>query len=156
MIKSLGLFLATYAMTVAIAYGLAQTPVPLALSYVGYVCDGGVTFHPLDGLTLCGLGAAFFAAYVLRRIFACHFAPPRNAGGALYHWKMLTLSLLGMVFVYAAIQTVATDCTTLLSDYAIRHISNYIVWYSVFYAVIGYLFFDLRRYRFELVPWRAR
>ena len=79
MIKSLGLFLATYAMTVAIAYGLAQTPVPLALSYVGYVCDGGVTFHPLDGLTLCGLGAAFFAAYVLRRIFARHFAPPRNA-----------------------------------------------------------------------------
>ena len=156
MIKSLGLFLATYALTAAIAYGLAQTPVPLALSYVGYVCGGGATFDPLDGLTLCGLVAAFFSAYVLRRTFARSFAPPRNAGGALYHWKMLTLSMLGMVFVYAAIQTVATDCTTLLSEYSIRHITTYVVWYSVFYAVIGYLFFNLRRYRFEIMPWRAR
>jgi hypothetical protein len=156
MIKSLGLFLATYALTVAIMCGLAQTPVPLVLSYVRYVCDGHATFEPLDGLTLCGLVAAFFSAYMLRRIFARYFVSPRNAGGALYHWKMLTLSMLGMLFVYAAIQIVATDCTRLLFDYAIRHISSYIVWYSVFYAAVGYLIFDLRRYRFDIVPWRAR
>jgi hypothetical protein len=156
MIKSLGLFLATYALTVAITYGLAQTPVPLVPSYVGHVCDGGATFVPLDGITLCGLVAAFFSASMLRRTFARYFASPHNAGGALYHWKMLTLSMLGMLFVYAAIQTVATDCTTLLSNYEIRHISSYIVWYSVFYAAVGYLFFDLRRYRFDVMPWRAR
>jgi hypothetical protein len=156
MIKSLGLFLATYALTASITYGLAQTPVPLVLSYVGYACDGGATFDPLDGFTLCGLVAAFCSAYVLRRASARYFAPPRNAGGALYHWKMLTLSMLGMLFVYAAIQTVATDCTALLSDYAIRHISSYVIWYSVFYAIIAHLFFDLRQYRFDILPWRAR
>ena len=160
MIKSFGHFLATYLATGAATYGLGHSPVPLALSYAWYFCSPPIEFYPLDGLSVCGFAAGLLAGFGIHRL-------PSNASEKAikdidrsYMWKMITLSMLGMIVVYRAYLGVTTACGDTLADayrfrIATRILSNSVV-YSVLNAAIGYLFFDLRRYRFEVGPWRPQ
>ena len=156
MIRSIVLYLATYAATVVMNYGIAQTSAPLFLSYVANICGQRPAFHPLDSLTISGLSAAFVAAYLLRRIPFGQSPTSIVAGGVWYWCKTGTLMGIGAVFIYAALQTILGDCAALISDFSIPDVMSFVVVYSVFYAAVAHLFFDLRRYQFEPVPWRPR
>jgi hypothetical protein len=123
---------------------------------VRYVCDAGQTFSPLDGMTMCGLFVALLSSYLLGRFLIRRPQLTIGAVSVMYQWKMLTLFLLGGVVVYKAFDTVTADCSTILFDYSIRHISSYVIVYSVLYAAIAHLLFDLRRYQFEVERWRPR
>lgn len=160
MIKSFGHFLATYLATGMATYGLGHTPVPLALSYAWYFCSPPIGFYPLDGLSVCGFAAGLLAGFGIHRL-------PWNGSEKMikgidraYMWKMATLSMLGAMVIYRAYLGVTITCSDTLADVyhftiATKISSNSVV-YSVLNAAIGYLFFDLRRYRFEVGPWRPR
>ena len=158
MIKSLGLFVTIYVATAAITYGLAHTPVPMMISYAGYACGTEAGFYPLDGLSICGLIAGLSSAFLLRWILTKPLEKIIKAVDPLYAWKMMTLVMLGGLTIYRAYIGLASDCSELVLDYSGHPApaGAYSVVYSLLNAMIGYLFFDLRRYRFPVEPWRPR
>jgi hypothetical protein len=156
MIRAFGLFIATYVVTGAITYGLSHTPVPWALSYAGYVCDIETGFYPFDGLAVGGLIAGFLSAYLLRRILTRPTQKTIAAIDPSYMWKMMTLVMLGGLTIYRAYLGLTSDCGELMLADSRHTTEAYSAVYSVINAAIGYLFFDLRRYRFPIEPWRPR
>jgi hypothetical protein len=151
MIKAIGLFLATYAATAAITYGIAQTPIPLMVSYARYVCHLQRGFYPLDGLAVCNLIAGLVSALVLRKLLTTPSQRTVTAGDFLYSWKHATLIGLALFTAYRAYTGVSTNCADLVLAYS-NHPSTegYSVIYSVPSAAMGHLLFDLRRYHFEI------
>jgi len=158
LIKSLGLFVVTYVATAAMTYGLAHTPVPMGISYAGYACGTGAGFYPLDGLSICGLIAGLLSAFLLRGILTKPLEKTIKAVDLFYMWKMTTLMMLGALIVYRAYIGLVSDCSELVLDYSGHPApaGAHSIVYSVLNAAIGYLFFDLRRYRFPVEPWRPR
>ena len=65
-----------------------------------------------------------------------------------FWFKMMTLSMLGMVLIYAGIMLVVEGCSAVMIDASDARVEAHAVLGAIVYAAIGHLFFDLRRLRY--------
>jgi hypothetical protein len=144
MLRSFALFVATYAATAVVTYLLAYTPLPRLVSYQRYVCDPGIVLYPYDGLVVCGLFAGVLSSYALRRVMLMAGDKVVDVTSIALMCKVTTFGLFGMLLIYAAIQHAAAGCGEPVTKIGSRIAAQAII-LSLGYAVIGHVWWDLRR-----------
>jgi hypothetical protein len=118
------------------------------VSYKRHACAPTAGFYPYDGLVLCGLAAGVLSAFLLRRLMRMAGERTADILSFGFWFRMMTLSMLGIVLIYAGIMLVIEGCDLAVVAASDARINAHAVLGAIVYATIGHLFFDLRRMRY--------
>ena len=146
MSRSWGIFLATCFMTMAGAYLLSPTPVPVSLSYSTSFCSTYPNYYPRDGLSICIIILALATAYVLQRLVPRPLLVLSGYSAGL-HFKFGGLVVSAIIVITHAVRIAVQTCQQTVDNQSLGSIEAIVIVWSILASIAAYLLFDLRRYR---------